>query len=101
MIRKFIKNLVFFSLFPIVYLICLIKPLVFIKFCDLYSRRFGDFVDQVEGYLWHKKTNKELNNSLIIFFWDYKISNNQLKKMTKRVMPVFPRFLFVLIQTVL
>ena len=94
MINNFFKKIFFLLIFPIVFLICQIKPLIHIKFCDLYTRRFGDFIDQVEGYLWHKKKDKSLSNCYIIFFWDFIISNKQLKKMTKRVMKVYPRFLF-------
>ena len=94
MFKNFLKKLFFFLLSPLVYTICLIKPVVHIKFCDLYTRRFGDFIDQVEGYLWHKKKDKNLSNCHIIFFWDFIISNQQLKNMTKRVMTVYPRFIF-------
>lgn len=97
MIKLIIKYLIFFSLSPIVYFICIVRPIIHIRFCDLYSRRFGDFIDQVEGYLCHKNIANELKKSLIVFFWDSKISNQQLKKMTSRVMFVFPRFFFVLI----
>ena len=68
MIKKIIKSLVYLLLFPIVYFICLIKPIKFIRFCEIFSGRFGEFISQVEGYFYNKSKYKELSDSKIIIF---------------------------------
>ena len=64
MIKKIIKSLVYLLLFPIVYFICLIKPIKFIRFCEIFSGRFGEFISQVEGYFYNKSKYKEINTAL-------------------------------------
>ena len=95
MIKKIIKSLVYLLLFPIVYFICLIKPIKFIRFCEIFSGRFGEFISQVEGYFYNKSKYKELSDSKIIFFYGTFISNNQIKLMSERVILIKPYSFFL------
>jgi putative glycosyltransferase (TIGR04372 family) len=95
-IRKLLVNSFYFLISPLIILIVIAKPLIHLKFCQIYSRRFGDFLDRIAGYLSYKDLKNEFKNCKTIFFWDYIVSNKQLKKMAEREMTIFPlRFLIL------
>lgn len=97
-IRKLFVNSIYYLISPLIIFIVILKPVIHIKFCQIYSRRFGDLLDRIAGYLSHKDLKKEFENCKIIFFWDYHISNKQLKIMANREMTIFPiRFLILTI----
>ena len=83
MIKKIIKFSIYLLLSPVVYFICLIKPIKFIRFCEIFSGRFGEFISQVEGFFYNKDKYKELSDSKIIFFYGPSISNHQIKIMSE------------------
>ena len=70
-IRKLFVNSIYYLISPLIIFIVILKPVIHIKFCQIYSRRFGDLLDRIAGYLSHKDLKKEFENCKIIFFWDY------------------------------
>jgi putative glycosyltransferase (TIGR04372 family) len=97
LIQFFLLSLsIFFSL-PIIFIIKLINPIFTIRFGKLMSSRIGHFTANTELYLCEKeeKINIPQNKNYIdIFFLGHKpVCNEQLLKMWKRKIIIFPKVL--------
>jgi hypothetical protein len=94
--RKFRRNLGLlansFWVFPSIWLIYLVRPLVNIRFVEIYSSRIGNFISEVAEQLnsLHYKSKNEIR--LFYFVNSNEISNSQWEAMIRRTLPIYQYF---------
>ena len=87
----------YFLVFPIVILIRLLSPIILIRWQGIHASRIGHFAGNLELYLCEKDhgINVPSQKHFDIFFLEHiPICNQQLFLMWKRVLRIWPRFIF-------
>ena len=97
-VKTFIKIIIFSPYFLIVLffllIIYLIKPLILIRFGNLSSSRLGHFAADTELYLCELDAGVNIpKEKFKDFFYFDDVSNEQIAKMWKRKLKIFPGFL--------
>ena len=82
---KLLKSLLFL---PFVFFIYIFRPLKTIQLIEINSTRIAPFISYIEGFLYSKSMNREKIKTKEIFFCKNIISNIQLLKMSKRLIPI-------------
>lgn len=93
----------YFLVFPIVILIRLLSPIILIRWQGIHASRIGHFAGNLELYLCEKDhgINVPSQKHFDIFFLEHiPICNQQLFLMWKRVLRIWPRFIFYPIKVV-
>ena len=87
-----IKITIYFFAILIVILIRLVRPMVLIRYGNLFSYRIGHFAGNTELYLCEKdaRINTPQKFTLDLFYIENPISNQQLLKMWKRLLIIIP-----------
>lgn len=96
MLLKIIFNLIIYSFATlIVIIIRLIKPIVLIRYGNLFSNRIGHFAGNTELYLCEKDAKINIPQKFILdlFYVEKPISNYQLLKMWNRHLIILPSWL--------
>ena len=94
--KLFLQVPLYFIYLPILFFIYLISPIILIKFSPLRSSRIGPFASTTELYLCERDAgiNQPKKNYLDLFYLPYRANaNEQLAKMFKRSIKIYPEFL--------
>ena len=86
--KKNIKFIIFIILYPLIFIVEKINKYFSIKFTEIDATRIGHFIMITEGYFIAKKNFNELKNNKLIFYFRYPISNHQIEKMVRRLIPI-------------
>ncbi len=86
--KKNIKFIIFIILYPLIFIVEKINKYFSIKFTEIDATRIGHFITITEGYFIAKKNFNELKNNKLIFYFRYPISNHQIEKMVRRLIPI-------------
>ena len=89
LLKKIAKYFIYIFLFPLVCIIFILKPIKKIKFCKI-PTNFGHLISALEIIIDARKKMPDFKNTLVIFFFDKKVSNNQLKIMALRSFYINP-----------
>lgn len=96
---RLISRIIFYFLFgiisvPFVLIIRLIRPWLLVRISPLRSDRIGHFVLDIETYLCEQDANINIPEHAYVdlFYMGGQISNKQLAKMWKRILPIWPRW---------
>tara|TARA_B100000795_G_C22805767_1_gene444806 strand:- start:5338 stop:6591 length:1254 start_codon:yes stop_codon:yes gene_type:complete len=100
-LKKIYPHIIFFPLyvlaFPIVIFIRLLAPIILIRWYGIVASRIGTFAANIELYLCEKECGINVPNKShfdIIFIEQLPVCNKQLYLMWKRVLRIWPRFIF-------
>ena len=86
--KKNIKFIIFIILYPLIFIVEKINKYFSIKFTEIDATRIGHFIMITEGYFIAKKNFNELKNNKLIFYFRYPVSNHQIEKMVRRLIPI-------------
>jgi len=73
---------------PMVFFVRLLRPLVIIRFGQLYTERIGHFAVNTEVYLCERDAGLHGQQILDIFYYSFPICNEQLRKMWARTLHI-------------
>lgn len=100
--KKIVSLIIYFFAILIVIIIRIIKPIILIRYGNLFSNRIGHFAGNTELYLCEKdaRINTPQKFNLDLFYIEKPISNYQLLKMWKRLLIILPSWLICRIKII-
>ncbi len=86
---------IFIFSIPIILLIRFIRPWFLVRFGEIRSSRIGHFAGNVELYLCERDAgiNKPSQQNIDIFYFSENVCNQQLAKMWKRIIKIWPSWI--------
>jgi putative glycosyltransferase (TIGR04372 family) len=101
-LKKIVSLIIYFFAILIIIVIRLIKPIILIRYGNLFSNRIGHFAGNTELYLCEKdaRINTPQKFTLDLFYIEKPISNYQLLKMWKRLLIILPSWLICRIKII-
>ena len=96
--KLYLKRILVFvikiSFLPLVLLIVLIRPLLFIRFGMMINIRIGHFMIDVEAYLCKREKKDAINSTFDIIYCPNPVCNIQAKLMWSRIVLILPGAVF-------